>query len=341
MKILITGGCGFIGSNLAEHALSNNSELTLFDNLQRKGSEKNLTWLKEKGNFQFIEKDIRDFQAVSNTIKEVKPDIIFHLSGQVAMTTSIADPKADFEINALGTVHVLESVRLHSPNSIIIFSSTNKVFGDLEYLKIKEEATRYTAPDFPNGFDENTSLNFQSPYGCSKGSADQYMLDYHRIFGLSTIVFRHSSIFGVRQFSTTDQGWVGWFIQQALEQKKNPNAKPFTISGNGKQVRDVLFSSDLTNCYYQAISNISKTKGQAYNIGGGMDNSLSLLELLQFLENELSIKLNYTPIEWRASDQKIFVANIEKAKKDFSFNPKIKRDAGLKEMIRWVTENDR
>lgn len=206
MKYLITGGCGFIGSNLAAEVLKRGERLVIFDNLSRYGSYQNLEWLKSQSEFQFIHADIRNTNDVEKVVKETKPDVIFHLAGQVAMNTSIGNPRMDFEINALGTFNLLEAVRKFASESIIIYSSTNKVYGDLEWVKYEETATRYITPDFPNGFDEKLPLDFHSPYGCSKGAADQYMLDYARMFGLKTVAFRHSSIFGSRQFSTYEQG---------------------------------------------------------------------------------------------------------------------------------------
>ena len=244
MKYLITGGCGFLGSNIAAEVLKRGEELAVFDNLSRFGAAQNLAWLSAQGEFLFQYGDIRDPFAVARLVKEFRPDIIFHLAGQVAMTTSIANPRLDFEINALGTLNVLEAVRGHCPECGILYSSTNKVFGDLEYLEYEETPTRYVVPSHPNGFDESTLLDFHSPYGCSKGAADQYFLDYHRIFGLKTVVFRHSSMYGGRQFSTYDQGWVGWFCQKAVEIKQGKLKESFTISGNGKHVRDLLFSID-------------------------------------------------------------------------------------------------
>ncbi|MFC1566309.1 SDR family NAD(P)-dependent oxidoreductase [bacterium] len=337
MKILIIGGCGFLGSNLACKILNEgNDELFIFDNLYRQGSEKNLQWLKEQGKFIFFEKDIRTSEEIEKVIKETKPDVLFHLAGQVAMTTSISDPKLDMEINILGSFNVLEAVRKYSPETIVFYSSTNKVYGDLEWVKYEENDTRCIAKDFPNGFNENIQLEFHSPYGCSKGAADQYMLDYYRIFGIRTVVFRHSSMFGGRQFSTYDQGWIGWFCQKAIETKNGQLKEPFTISGNGKQVRDVLYADDMVNLYFETIKNIDKAKGHAFNIGGGMSNSLSLLELFDFLEKELNIKLSYEKLPVRESDQKVFVADLTKVENLIGWHPKISREEGIKKMLQWT-----
>ena len=337
MKYFISGGCGFLGTNMAEHYLNNGDDVIVFDNLFRHGSEINLEWLnKLEKKLTFIRGDVRNIYELEKVIEKNKPDVIFHFAGQVAMTMSIENPYLDFEVNVKGTLNILESVRKYSPNSIICFSSTNKVYGDLDYVQYKETATRYEAIDFPMGFNEATALDFHSPYGCSKGASDQYLLDYARIFDLKTIVFRHSSIFGGRQFSTSDQGWVGWFCQKAYEIKSKKSLEHFTISGNGKQVRDILFSSDLIECYELAIKNIEKTAGEAFNIGGGNENSFSLLELFQELEKMLNIKMEYQQLPWRASDQKVFIANIEKAKEYFNWSPKVSKRDGVFLMYDWI-----
>jgi len=341
MKILITGGCGFLGTNLANAILTKKEdELIIFDDLSKKGSEINLEWLRSIGNFRFYKSDIRIKEDIGKAIRESKPEAILHLAGQVAMTTSIEDPRLDFEINALGTLNLLESIRTLSPKSIVVYSSTNKVYGDLEWVKYEEKEKRYIAPQFPNGFPENIPLDFHSPYGCSKGAADQYVLDYHRMFGLRTAVFRHSSMYGGRQFSTYDQGWIGWFCQQALETKSGKLKTPFTISGTGKQVRDVLYAEDIISLYFSAIKNIEKINGRAFNIGGGMANSLSLLELFDILEKEVGVKLSCTKLPWRSSDQKIFVADIRKYSSLTGWAPKTDKINGIKKMLQWVKENE-
>ena len=271
MKLLINGGCGFLGSNLA---------------------------------------------------------------GQVTMTKSIMDPYKDFQVNALGAMNVLDSIRKYSPQTAIFFSSTNKVYGDLEDYTYEETATRYICKEFPEGFDESLSLDFCSPYGCSKGCADQYMLDFSRIYGIKSVVFRHSSMYGSRQFATYDQGWVGWFVAKAIEKYQNPNCVPFTISGNGKQVRDLLQAQDMINLYFTALEH--NICGQAYNIGGTMAQSLSLLELFDMLQNILGIKMEYTVLPPRQSDQKIFVADITKIKTKIAWEPKVTAIEGVSKMVDWV-----
>lgn len=340
MKYLITGGCGFIGSNLAAEVLRKGEELFILDNLFRFGSEENLQWLKTKGSFKYYPYDIRNNNDVEVVIKEVRPDYIFHLAGQVAMTTSIANPRLDYEVNTMGTFNLLDAVRKYSPESIILYSSTNKVYGDFEKFHFQEKAMRYECEEYPNGFPETITLDFHSPYGCSKGSADQYLLDFFRIFGIRTVVFRHSSMYGTNQHATFDQGWIGWFCQQALEIQKNNNRNPFTISGNGKQVRDVLHNDDVVNLYFKA-KDVHGAYGQAFNIGGGIDNSLSLLELFRILEKKLSINMTYSELPWRESDQKVFVADITKAKNIINWVPIINADTGLAKMINWLSKDNK
>lgn len=336
MKILINGGCGFLGSNLASHGIKEGYDITVFDNLSRLGSSKNLEWLRSLGDFTFIHGDIRNKNDVSATIKEGRFDAIFHLAGQVAMTTSIANPYKDFEINTMGSLNVLDSVRLYSPDTAVFFSSTNKVYGDLENYTYEETPTRYICKEFPNGFDESVPLDFRSPYGCSKGAADQYMLDFSRIFGIRTTVFRHSSMYGSRQFATYDQGWVGWFVEKALEKYSDPDCEPFTISGNGKQVRDILHAKDMINLYYTALANTDKVCGQAYNIGGTMEQSLSLLELFDLLNELLEIKMSYVQLPPRQSDQKVFVADIGKINSRLGWAPQVSAREGVAGMVDWV-----
>ena len=339
MKILITGGCGFLGSNLAKDAISKGQELLVFDNLSRVGSAENLEWLKSIGKFIFTNGDIRNPDDVTNIFKYFKPDAIFHLAGQVAMTTSITNPRADFETNAFGTFNLLEAARISVPNSIIIYSSTNKVYGDLTQYEYIESSTRYKCEEKPRGFDEKTPLEFHSPYGCSKGAADQYMLDYARIFDMRTLVFRHSSMYGGRQFPTFDQGWIGWFCQKALEFKNSVDKQGFSISGNGKQVRDLLHAYDLIRLYNSALDASDNIYGQAFNIGGGIENSLSLLELFSILNSKLEINLQYEQLPVRKSDQRIFVADITKVAENFLWQPKIGVNEGIDLMLHWLGAN--
>jgi CDP-paratose 2-epimerase len=336
MKLLITGGCGFLGSNLASDAIVRGDDLIVFDNLQRSGSRDNLVWLQSQGKFTFEHGDTRNQNDITRVIQAFKPDAIFHLAGQVAMTTSIVNPRMDFEINVMGTHNLLEAVRLYAPEATVVYSSTNKVYGDLEQFTYTETDTRYVCNECPNGFDESVNLSFHSPYGCSKGAADQYMLDYARIYSLKTVVFRHSSMYGGRQFATYDQGWVGWFCQKALETSKGTHQEPFTISGNGKQVRDVLHADDMKRLYLAAIHHIDQAKGQAFNIGGGAANSLSLLELFVLLEQIANVKLNYIKLPVRESDQRVFVSDLSKALDILKWNPIVSTDQGIKKTIEFI-----
>lgn len=338
MRILITGGCGFLGSNLAGDALSKGDELMVFDNLSRYGSRENLSWLQKQGECRFELGDIRNQDAIDSAVKTFKPDVVFHLVGQVAMTTSIENPRLDFEINALGTFNLLEAVRANSPEAIVTYSSTNKVYGDLEQYTYRESNTRWECEDHPDGFDESVPLEFHSPYGCSKGSGDQYMLDYARIYGLRTVVFRHSSMYGGRQFSTVDQGWVGWFCAQALRIQAGEIPPVFEISGSGKQVRDLLHADDMMRLYRSAITHIDQVQGQVFNIGGGMDKSLSLLELFSLLHELLGIKFSINKLAARPSDQRVFVANITKAFSLLEWQPEVDAKSGVARMIAWVKE---
>ena len=339
MRLLITGGCGFLGSNLASDAISRGDSVKIFDSLFRAGSVDNLSWLRSKGKFEFEHGDIRNFNDIARCIASFKPDAIFHLAGQVAMTTSIENPRLDFEINALGTHNLLESVRQNTPEAAVLYSSTNKVYGDLEQFTYDEGDTRYTCREHPDGFGEDTPLDFRSPYGCSKGAADQYMLDYARVFGLKTVVFRHSSMYGGRQFATYDQGWVGWFCQKAVEIARGEATGNFSISGSGKQVRDLLHGDDMQRLYRQALENIDSAKGEAFNIGGGIDTSLSLLELFSLLESILDIKMDFERLPVRASDQKVFVADTQKAARLLNWQPEVSVQDGVKRMVDWVSAN--
>lgn len=352
---IITGGCGFLGSNLAAALVDDGQDVVVLDNLFRTGSELNLAWLRERasrpnaGSFTFVQADTRNRADVESAFEKHGKEAVAvaHLAGQVAMTTSIERPRLDFETNALGALNVLEAIRDTCPDAVALFSSTNKVYGDLAHLEHVEAPTRWTIPAAPEGLDESTPLSFQSPYGCSKGAADQYFLDYHRIYGLKTIVFRHSSIYGGRQFATFDQGWVGWFVQQVLRQKAQggQGIEPFTIAGDGKQVRDLLHGEDIVRCYRDAFSaarqNPSGIVGEAYNIGGGRANSLSLLELFGELEELTGQAPRFKRLAARQSDQRLFVADTRKAHARFGFEPRVGKREGLRRMIAWTAEMER
>ncbi|MCS7200800.1 MAG: SDR family NAD(P)-dependent oxidoreductase [Patescibacteria group bacterium] len=335
-KILITGGAGFIGSNIAKFYLERGNEVIILDNLSRKGVEYNLEWLRNIGNFDFIKADVRDKKFMEELLRDNNDiDIIFHEAAQVAVTTSVQDPVLDFETNVVGTFNILESMRKHLKKAILVYASTNKVYGDLSYLNIIEKEKRYEFEDnrYKYGLGEDINLDFHSPYGCSKGSADQYVRDYHRIYGLKTIVFRQSCIYGTRQIGLEDQGWVAWFIIRLILNK------PVSIYGTGKQVRDILFIDDLLEAYDLAIKNINITQGKIYNIGGGYENSLSLLELIDLLK-ELSHKdLDYDFSDWRPGDQKIFISDNTLIKGDLKWEPKINYRSGIEKIYHWILEN--
>ena len=340
MKYLVTGGCGFLGSNISKMIIENGDDLIVFDNLSRFGSYQNLEWLKTYGEFEFIHGDIRNANDVDHLLECFKPDYIYHLAGQVAMTTSILDPRMDFEVNALGSFNLLNAVRLYSPNSAVIYSSTNKVYGGLEQFDYIENDKRYECIDYPDGFDESVNLEFHSPYGSSKGSADQYMQDFARIYGVRTVVFRHSSMYGGRQYSTSDQGWVGWFVKKALDIRDGNATERFTISGNGKQVRDLLFADDCVKLYLKASENIDCIAGRAFNIGGGLANSSSILELFDTLNSKLSITMDYEKLPPRASDQKVFIADTSAISSLIDWAPLVEKDEGIERMIAWVDKSD-
>lgn len=328
-----------MGSNLAVGAIDRGHHLVVLDNLSRQGSAENLQWLRGKGEFRFVHADIRDSNSIDRIIADEKPGVVFHLAGQVAMTRSIENPRFDFEVNVGGTINILEAVRNCRPEAIVLYSSTNKVYGDLDQYAYEESPTRYTCKEYPAGFDEKVPLDFHSPYGCSKGAADQYVLDYGRVFGLRTAVFRHSSMYGGRQFATYDQGWIGWFCRQALDAKAGRLKEPFTISGSGKQVRDVLHAEDVKRLYFGAAEHIDRVKGEAFNIGGGMKNSLSLLELFHILEKEVGVALAYNELPWRKSDQRVFVANVEKIGSRLDWEPEIDKECGIRQMLAWLSED--
>ncbi len=349
---LITGGCGFLGANLTAALLADGHDVIVIDSLARTGSADNLAWLKRcaaasgSGAFVHHQVDTRNQSDIEAIFADRGGSLtaIAHLAGQVAMTTSVAQPRYDFEVNVLGAMNVLEAARKHAAHAVILFSSTNKVYGDLDKVRHVETAKRWTCPDFPHGFDENTPLSFQSPYGCSKGAADQYFLDFHRMYGLKTIVFRHSSIYGGRQYATVDQGWVGWFCAQALRQRDEARAgkaTPFTIAGDGKQVRDLLFADDIVTCYRHAFAKADACAGKAFNIGGGPANSASLLELFDMLGERLGVQLAYDRLPARASDQRVFIADVRLAESTFGWRPTVSRESGVDRMLAWVAEANR
>jgi CDP-paratose 2-epimerase len=334
MKALITGGAGFIGCNAVKRYLERGWNVTVADSLSRRGSEKNLAWLQTLGKFDFHKCDIRDARQVEAVFREHHGfDAVIHLAAQVAVTTSVTEPRHDFEVNALGTFNVLEAARAFAPNAAFLYSSTNKVYGGLEHLAVTERGGRWDYADHAAGIAEGEPLDFHSPYGCSKGAADQYVRDYARIYGLRTVCLRQSCIYGRRQFGVEDQGWVAWFtIATAL-------GKPITIYGDGKQVRDVLFVDDLVDCFSAAIDKIDEVKGKVFNIGGGPRNTMSLEELLLKLERLSGKKIERRYEDWRPGDQRIFICDVSKAEKELGWKPQTSPDAGVETLSGWVRQN--
>jgi CDP-paratose 2-epimerase len=331
--ILITGGAGFIGVNSAEHFASQGWRVAVLDNLSRRGTDDNLRWLQERIRVHFERADVRDADACTRIVESVRPDVVLHLAAQVAVTTSVTTPREDFEINALGTFNMLEAVRNKSPESFFITASTNKVYGKMDDVGVVERNGRYEYRDLAAGVDESQLLDFHSPYGCSKGSADQYTIDYSRIYGLQTVAMRQSCIYGTRQFGIEDQGWVAWFTIAAVL------GKTITIYGDGKQIRDVLHVRDLARAYEAAIEHRDRVSGQAFNIGGGPGNTMSLLELLAMLESELGIRIPLRWADWRPGDQRVFVCNVAKAKAQLGWEPAIGVREGVRQLGAWVSTN--
>lgn len=334
MRILVTGGAGFIGANCATYFANQGHEIVILDNLSRMGSEKNLEWIKRKCSVEFVKGDLRRYQDLVDIIAQKGPyDLVLHMAAQVAVTTSVINPREDFEINALGTFNLLEAIRQHNPETTLIYASTNKVYGEMEDLNIIEKDGQYTYQDLPEGVDEKRNLDFHSPYGCSKGAADQYCRDYFRIYGLKTIVMRQSCIYGYRQFGIEDQGWVAWFCIAAVL------GRQITVYGDGKQIRDVLFIDDLVRAFELAYENKDQIAGKVYNIGGGPQNTLSLHELIRHLEKLKGKKIPLAYDDWRPGDQKVYIGNISLAEKDFVWKPAVSTDEGVKKLYNWVYQN--
>ena len=335
MNILVIGGAGFIGCNVAEYYAKkdDNNTVLIFDNLSRKGAALNLEYLTGNyKNIRFIYGDIRNYYNLNEVFEKQSFDVIFHMAAQVAVTTSVYRPREDFEINAFGTLNILEKMREVNSNALLLYASTNKVYGEMLDIEIEETNGRYQYKDYPEGISEDYKLDFHSPYGCSKGAADQYVVDYSRIYGLNTAVFRQSCIYGYRQFGIEDQGWVAWFtIASAF-------AKKITVYGDGKQIRDVLFIDDLVEAYDRAIKNWKMVNGKAYNIGGG-HFQMSLLELLTFLEKFLGQEISVEFSDWRPGDQKVYVSNNAKAKRDFGWKPRTSVEEGVRKLYDWVIAN--
>lgn len=338
-NILITGGTGFIGSNLAiKLSKEKNYKITIVDNLSREGSEKNKSML-ENGNIVFNNLDVRNYSEIEKLIIDNQFDNVFHFAAQVAMTDSIQNPKEDMEINFLSTYNLLESIRKFSKETVLVYTSSNKVYGDLSWDKFSKNDTRYISTIFPNGYDESSRIDFSGPYGCSKGSADLYALDYYKTYGVKSVVLRLSTIYGPNQYATENQGWIGWFINEAIRQRNSANPI-FDISGDGFQVRDILYIDDLIDLCNKIIESSSKNiYGNAFNVGGGYENSLSIIELFEnFIKpnvlKDTNYQLNFK--ERRLADQLIFISSNNKIKELLNWKPNIDLKDGLNNYLDWL-----
>jgi CDP-paratose 2-epimerase len=332
-RILVTGGAGFVGSNLTANLLTDGFDVTVFDAMLRAGSQENLAWLRRISNrLRVIQGDIRNFRVVKDAVADA--GVIYHLAGQVAVTSSVTNPRFDFETNALGTFNVLEAAREVGHQPIIVFASSNKVYGGMEDVSVVEGHSRYSFTELPSGISEAQSLDFHSPYGCSKGAADQYVRDYGRIYDLPTVVFRMSCIYGPRQFGTEDQGWVAHFIISVLTEKL------ITIYGNGKQVRDVLFVDDLVRGFRLAVDKIDRAAGEVFNIGGGPSNTLSVwAEFGQLLAELIGRDISVNFDAWRPGDQPCYVSDIRKACALLKWRPLIDKKTGIHQLWKWASSN--
>ncbi|MCG8346451.1 MAG: GDP-mannose 4,6-dehydratase [Chloroflexales bacterium] len=334
MRHLITGGAGFIGCNLASVLLARGEDVTILDNLSRPLTPLNLAWLQEQygARLRFIHADIRDAAAMHPAV--ANHEVVYHLAGQVAVTTSVLDPRSDFEINALGTLNLLEAARLAKNPPVFFYASTNKVYGGMEEVAIVETPQHYAYRDLPNGIAETQQLNFHSPYGCSKGAADQYVHDYARIYGLKTVVFRQSCIYGQRQLGVEDQGWAAHFVIAAV------TGRPIKIYGDGKQVRDMLHIDDLIAAYCATLDRIESVHGRIYNIGGGPQNTLAIwAEFGPLLERLLGRSITVQYEDWRPGDQPVYISDISKAAHELQWQPKIAVSDGVERLIAWVQSN--
>ena len=332
MKALVTGGAGFIGCNLVDRLATDGAEVIVFDALARPGVEQNLAWLQARHGDRIISvtADVRDPTALDGIAREA--DVIFHLAAQVAVTTSLVDPREDFEVNVGGAINVLEAARRR--RTPVIFASTNKVYGDLADIDLELKGAAYRPQD-PGvrlrGVDEQRPLDFHTPYGCSKGAADQYVLDYARSYGLPTCVLRMSCIYGPHQMGTEDQGWVAHFLIRAL------NGQPITIYGDGRQVRDILFVDDAVSAYLSAFQRIDQVAGRAFNLGGGPANAISLLQLLERIEEVLGRKVAVDFADWRAGDQRYFVSDTTAARRALALPEPRGWRSGVGELAEWLS----
>ncbi|MBW8745675.1 MAG: SDR family NAD(P)-dependent oxidoreductase [Sphingomonas sp.] len=333
--ILITGGAGFIGSNLADRLAGEGHRIVIYDALSRAGVESNLKWLQSRHHdrIQPVIADIRDEDRLADAAGQAKA--VFHMAAQVAVTTSMMDPRDDFTTNVVGTINLLDALRTRNPETPIVFASTNKVYGDLADIDFELEEHRYVPSDATvraHGISEARPLDFHTPYGCSKGAADQYVLDYARSFGLKSAVLRMSCIYGQRQMGTEDQGWVAHFLIRALE------GRPITLYGDGCQVRDILDVADAVDAYRAAWQRIDAVSGGAFNLGGGPANAVSLRQLLDFIGRLLGRELEVEFSDWRAGDQRYFVADTRAAERALGLGRKVPWQNGVAQLAHWLAK---
>ena len=333
--VLITGGAGFIGTNLAERLLSAGQRVLVFDNLSRAGVRHNVEWLCKQfpGRVNLEVADVRDANAVTRAV--ARADRVYHFAAQVAVTTSLEDPTNDFEINARGTLNVLEAIRRGRSSAALVVTSTNKVYGGLDDVELRKEGQRYAPVSThlrEHGVNESRGLDFHSPYGCSKGAADQYVLDYARSYGLRAVVFRMSCIYGPHQFGNEDQGWVAHFLIRARQ------GRQIVIYGDGCQVRDVLYVDDLVEALTLAGAKIDTLKGRAFNIGGGARNTLSLLELVDQIEKRLGRPVDLQFSSWRQGDQRYYVTDTGRFENATGWRPQIPPSLGLDQLQTWLDQ---
>jgi CDP-paratose 2-epimerase len=333
-RVLITGGAGFIGSRLVSRCVGRGDEVTVLDDLSRAGSADRLRWLHDelgRGSFEFAEASVAEAGRVEQLCRG--RDVVAHLAGQVAVTDSLRDPRTDFEANVLGTLNLLEGVRRGSPEAVFLHASTNKVYGNLSHLRIQETPTRYRLPERPDGIAESEPLDPRTPYGCSNAAADLYALDYARVYGLRTVVFRQSCVYGPGQLGSEDQGWVAWLLRAALR------GESVTIFGDGKQVRDLLYVEDLLDVYDAACAVIERSAGRAYNVGGGPDASLSVwYEFRDYLSELAGVEPLAQFEAWRSGDQRVYVSDARRAASELDWRPRVSLREGLKRLCLWLME---
>jgi CDP-paratose 2-epimerase len=327
--VLVTGGAGFIGVNLAAMLADDGWAVTIYDNLSRSGTERNLDWIKRTHpQVKFLRADILDTDSLRNAVKG--QDAVFHLAAQVAVTTSMTDPQTDFEVNARGTFNVLEAVRTLAPDAMTVFASTNKVYGGLDQWKLEKQGARWLPEQGVKGVDEREPLDFHSPYGCSKGAADQYVRDYSRVYGLRTVVLRQSCVYGEHQYGNEDQGWVAHFVYSVLDQR------PITIFGDGFQVRDLLDVRDICRLYIACLANFDACNGKVFNVGGGPDNARSVIEVLHSIEQLMETDAHYSHDDWRPGDQLYYVSDIARLQESLGWRPQVSFEEGLEHLVNWV-----